>query len=918
MTSGMLKPAEFDRRDGEMGWLSRFLEQRKNDLEAEMRAHIEMDIADRVSRGEAPDHARFAARRAFGNSAIVQDVTHDVWRWTRLERFFNLLKFAVRGLKRSPGFTFTVVLTLSIGVGATCAMFTVVDRVLLRPVRFNDPSRLVLLSESGKRGPANGTPYLDIAQWQQRSRSFEQISFYEADSRRVWFLDGSSGTVHVSMASTSASLFPMLGVQPALGRGFLETGSGGLVAPEDAHAIILSDDVWRQDYGSDSAAIGKTIQLDGEPLTIIGVMPRGFIFPFGSGEWNDLPVVWRPIVLSESDATRDRHAPHYKVLARIKQNTPMSLAEPELKVIQADVAKAYTDPYDREQVTSVSVESYSNSLVNGNMRKASLALFGASALLWLIACVNVASLMLARSSTRQREFAVRGALGASRWQILQQMLMETMLLSGGASIVGLGLSTGMLQLFEHGLQAQFSVHEKLTPNLPVFCALIGLTIAGALLIAVWPASGVFRASIDGALRQGPTQAGSNRKQHRTRAALVVTEIALSLTLLVGCGLLLRTIYALKHVPLGFRTEHILVANMTIPAYRFGGRDMTTIFYQPLIERVKRLPGVEGASLMTEVPLGNTFSMLFTLGPQGHSAIDLQRREIRAQFRAVGPEMQQVFGFRMLRGRFFNEGDTASSQAVVVVNRAFVKAYFGDDRDPSAILGESLVGFGKNRRSVVVGVLDDERQVSVAEPSQPEMEVSIPQITPESMFYKAAEGMAMDLAVRTVRDPSEVIRELRNVLRVSSSDLAESRFTTMEQVVEDSFGSQKMAAELLEIFAASALLLTVTGIYGVLAYFVAQRQREIGVRIALGAQHWNIVNLILRQASSMLMAGLLLGAALAYLTSEWLKVFLYGVKSDDPWTMVSVAVILLLGGLISSLVPAWRAASVNPAEIIRAE
>jgi len=901
-----------------MSWLSRFLEQRKDDLEAEVRAHIEMDVADRVSRGEAPDQARLEARRAFGNSALVQDVTHDVWRWTWLEHFFNLLKFAIRVLKRSPGFTLTVVITLSIGVGATCAMFTVVDRVLLRPIPFNDPSRLVVVSESGKRGPANGTPYLDIAQWQQRSRAFKQISFYDADSRRVGFLDGSSGTVHVSTESTSASLFPMLGVQPALGRGFLETGSGGSVASEDAHAIILSDDVWRQDYGSDSGAIGKTIQLNGEPLTIIGVMPRGFIFPFGSGEWNDLPVVWRPIVLSESDATRDRHAPHYKVLARLKQITPLSLAESELKVIQADVAKAYTDPYDREQVASVSLESYSNSLVNGTVRKASVALFGSSALLWLIACVNVASLMLARSSTRQREFAVRAALGASRWQILQQMLMETMLLSGSASIVGLGLATGMLQLFEHGLQAQFSVHEKLTPNLPVFCALIGLTIAGALLIAVWPASGILRASIDAALSQGITQAGLNRKQHRMRAALVVTEIALSLTLLVGCGLLLRTIYALKHVPLGFRTEHILVANMTIPAYRFDGRDMTTIFYQPLIERVKRLPGVEGASLMTEVPLGNTFSMIFSLGPQGHSAIDLQRREMRAQFRAVGPEMQQVFGFRMLRGRFFNGGDTASSQAVVVVNRAFVKAYFGDDRDPSAILGESLVGFGKNRRSVVVGVLDDERQVSVAEPSQPEMEVSIPQITPESMFYEAAEGMAMDLAVRTVRDPSEVIRELRNVLRASSSDLAESRFTTMEQVVEDSFGSQKMAAELLEIFAASALLLTVTGIYGVLAYFVAQRQRELGVRIALGAQYWNIVNLILLQAGWMLMAGLILGAAVAYLTSKWLKVFLYGVKSDDPWTMVSVAVILLLGGLMSSLIPAWRAASVNPAEIIRAE
>jgi predicted permease len=901
-----------------MRWLSRFLEQRKEDLEAEMRAHIEMDVADRVSRGEPPDQARAAARREFGNAALVQEATHGVWRWTRLERFFNRLRFAIRVLRRSPGFTLTVVITLSIGVGATFAMFTVVDRVLLRPIHFNDPNRLVVVAESGKKGPVSGTPYLDIVQWKQRSRSFQQMSFYNADDRRVWFLDGSSGTVHVSMASISANLFPMLGIQPALGRGFLEKESSGSVAPEDAHSIVLSDDVWRQDYGSDSGVIGKTVELNGEPLTIIGVMPRGFIFPFGSGDWNELPVVWRPIVLSDPDATRNRHAPHYKVLARLKQNTSLSAAESELKVIQADVAKAYTDPYDREQVASVSLESYSHSLVSGTVRKASLALFGASALLWLIACVNVASLMLARSNTRQREFAVRGALGASRWQILQQMLMETMLLSGSASLLGLGLATGMLKLFEHGLQTQFNVHEKLTPNLSVFGALIGLTIIGALLIAAWPAPGILRASIDSALRQGSTQAGMSRKQHRMRAALVTTEIALSLTLLVGCGLLLRTIYALKHVPLGFRTEHILVANMTIPSYRFAGRDMTTDFYRPLIERVKRLPGVESASLMTEVPLGNTFSMIFTLGPQGHSAIDLQRREMRTQFRAVGPEMQQVFGFRMLRGRFFNEGDTASSQAVVVVNRAFVKGYFGDDRDPSAILGESLVGFGKNRRSVVVGVLDDERQVSVAAPSEPEMEVCIPQITPDSMFYKAAEGMAMDLAVRTVREPPRVIPELRDVLRASSSDLAASRFTTMDQVVEDSFGSQKMAAELLEIFAASALLLTLTGIYGVLAYFVAQRTRELGVRIALGAQHWNIVNLILKQAGWMLMAGLVLGASAAYLTSKWLKVFLYDVKSDDPWTMVSVAVILLLGGLISSLVPAWRAASVNPAEIIRAE
>ncbi len=431
-------------------------------------------------------------------------------------------------------------------------------------------------------------------------------------------------------------------------------------------------------------------------------------------------------------------------------------------------------------------------------------------------------------------------------------------------------------------------------------------------------SASFKSRFEAELRQGSPQTGMSRSQHRIRGALVVAQISLSLTLLVGCGLLLRTIYALRHVALGFRTEHVLVANMTIPSYRFGGRDMTTDFYEPLIDRVKRLPGVESASLMTEVPLGHTFSMIFTMLPSGHSAVDLQRREMKTQFRAVGPEMQQVFGFRMLRGRFFNEGDTAASQAVVVVNRAFVRAYFGDDRDPSAILGESLIGFDKKRRSTVVGVLDDERQVSVAEPSQPEMEICIPQITPDSMFYKATEGVGMDVAVRTSSEPSSLIPELRNVLRASSPDLAASTFTTMDQVVEESYGSQKLAAELLEIFAGSALLLTLGGIYGVLAYYVAQRQRELGIRIALGAQQSHIRGLIISQACWMLGTGLVLGISLAYLSSRWLKVFLYDVKTSDPWTGVAVAVLLFAGGILASLIPARRATSVNPAEMIRTE
>jgi putative ABC transport system permease protein len=903
-----------------MNWLSHFLERRKGDLGEEIRVHLEMDIADRISRGESPEHARSAAQRQFGNAQLVQEVTHNMWHWTRFERVLNDLRFAVRVLRRSLGFTLTMVLTLAIGVGATCAMFTVVGRVLLRPIRFKDPSRLVKITETGRRGPdgSGSAIYLDIAQWGQRSHVFEAISFYDENNRAVWFLDDGNATAHVSSASVSANLFPMLGVQPALGRGFLWEDSVGSVKPEDSHAILLSDAVWREDYGADPRVIGTTTRLNGESLTVIGVMPRDVVFPYGSGDWNGLPVVWRPIVLGDSDKTRDHHAPHYQVLARLGANIPLSQAESELRVIQNNLANAYSDPFDRDHVSSVMLTGYARSLMNGNLRKATLSLFGASALLWLIACVNAAGLMVARYAARQREFAVRGALGASRFQILQQLLIEAVILSVSASMFGIVMAIAMLKFFEHDLVTQFNLHEKLMPDLPVVAALIGLTILGALGIAVWPALALSRTAFEKTLRQGSPQVGMSKSQHRLRGTLVITEIALSLTLLVGCGLLLRTIYALRHVPLGFRTDHILVANMTIPSYRFSGRDMTIELYEPLSRRIRGLPGVESASLMTEVPLGTTFSMIFSMRPSGHSAIDWQRHEMKTQFRAVGPEMQKVFGFRMLRGRFFNEDDTSTSQAVVVVNRAFVKAYFADDRDPSAILGESLVGLGKNRRAIVVGVLDDERQVSVAESSQPELEVCIPQITPDSMFYKAAEGTSMDVAVRTARDPIHFIPELRNVLRASSSDLAASTFTTMDQVVKDSIGSQRLAAELLEIFAGSALFLTLAGVYGVLAYFVAQRQRDLGVRIALGAQRSHIIRLIVRQAFWMLGTGLIFGMGTAYLASKWLTVFLYGVKTNDPWTEGAVAILLLVGGMIASLVPARRAASVNPVDMIRAE
>jgi predicted permease len=644
-------------------------------------------------------------------------------------------------------------------------------------------------------------------------------------------------------------------------------------------------------------------------------MPRGFTFPFGDAN----PHVWLPRVIGDKDAVRAANTtPNYQVIARLKPDVGLDTAESELKVIQSDVAKDYTDPYDRERVTSIKLQRYDDTLVGSDLRRALLALFGASGVLWLIACVNGTSLMLARSTIRQREIAVRGALGASRWRIVQQLAIEGLVLSAIASALGLGLAMLMLKLFEHGLTQQFHIHEKMAANLTVISLLAALTIVSALLCSVWPALIAARSPIEPALRQGGPQSSTGTVQYRTRASLVVLQIAMSLILLVGCGLLLRTIYALRHVPLGFRTDHIIVANMAIPAFRFAGQNMTTELYQPLVDRANRIPGVQSASLMTAVPLGTTFKMQFTFSATGNSAAEIRRRDLVSQFRVVGPEMQRVFGFRMLKGRFFNEADTATSQPVVVVNQAFAKQYLNTDQHLEKILGENLLNLTKTRHTVIIGVIDDERQVSIVKESQPEIEICIPQITPDTLAYQSVEGLNMDLAVRTDRSPSSIIPELRELMRQASPELSDSTFTTMDQVVEDSYGSQQLAARLLIVFGGSALLVCITGIYGLLAYLVAHRTKELGLRIALGAQRGDVMWLVLRQASWMLIVGSSFGLILAYMTSLLLRTFLYNITAHDPWTMGAVTALLVAGGLAASYVPARRAAAVNPIEALRAE
>ena len=712
----------------------------------------------------------------------------------------------------------------------------------------------------------------------------------------------------------SANLFATLGVRPALGHGFAEHGDS-FAKTGDADSIVLSDAVWRDAFGGDAKIVGRVVKINGDSYTVVGVMPRGFSFPMGKAN----PLVWAPVTLGDADKTRTSGTPMYMVVGRLKDGVKLEDAEAELKVIQASVAKEYTDLYTRDLVTSVKMQRYSDTLVGTDVRTALLALFAAAGVLWLIACVNVTGLMLARGTARQREIAVRGALGASRWRIVLQLLTEGLLLSVAASALGLGLAVVALKVFAHGLATQLKIQAGVMPSGAVIGVLLGLTVLSAMVSSVWPALVAARASMEASMRQGGVQSGVGRAQHRVRGVMVVTQIAMSMLLLVACGLMLRSIYALRHVPLGFRTDHVIVGNMTIPTYKFAGKNMVAELYEPLLERVQHLPGVQSAAMMTEVPLGKTFNMVFSFSAEGDSAAAIRKRDFRAQFRVVSPEMQKVFGFRMLTGRFFNEGDTAGSQAVMVVNRAFVKA-FTSDNDAKKVLGTSLMSLEKGRPSVVVGVLDDGRQVSVAEQAQPEIEVCLPQITPRSGLYKSWTGMsvAMDLAVRTELSPAAIVPELRAAMQKANPALAGTKFTTMDQIVEDSYGNQQIAARLLMVFGGSALLLCVAGLYGLLAYLVTQRTRELGVRIALGAQRGHVMWLVMRQAGGMLVTGSAMGLGLAYFASTLLGSFLYGVKPHDAWTMVAVSVVLVCCGLGAAYLPARRAAGVNPIEALRAE
>jgi predicted permease len=815
------------------------------------------------------------------------------------------LRYAVRQLRHAPGFTLSILLVLGLGIGANAAIFGVLNATLLRRLPFDRPEQLVSLRPVDAKGNRAWSSFPDIPAWQQQSRTVAAIAYYDAGSA---YLDIPGGQELVSVTKASANLFATLGVAPALGRSFTEQEQ----QPGKGDVVVLSDAVWRSQFHADPAILGRTVPVDGAPATVIGVMPRNFAFPVGDTKAQ----IWRPIEITPQINARTLASESYDTIARLRAGVTTAAAQADLSAVQRRLRPLYTGRA-MLAASAVQVASYRDALDHED-RPALLALLAAVGLIWLIACANAANLMLARGSARRREMAVRGALGASRARIVRQLLTESLLLSLGSAVVGLALGAATLRLFAHAMLTQLHLARVPAFDPRVLVALLGLTLLSTLLFGLVLALLATNLPLEQALRQDGAKTGAGRSRNRLQSAMVVTEIALSLTLLVACGLLLRTVFALRKVPLGFRTDHVVLVEPNLPGYKYRGANMQQVLYLPLLERIRSMHGVQAAGLTSVVPLDHRFAtsiqMMMWKSTASSTPSSPTRIDVRMRVSTAG--LQQVFGLRVKQGRYFDEQDTLTSQPVMLVNEAFARQY--QSIQGTSILGNFSMGLSKGRSAKVIGIVEDYRQVGVDQAPAPEMAFLASQLQPGDNFFQDASQSHIELAIRTSVAPDAFLPDLRSVLVAANPDLRGATIATMDQVVEDSIGSQILATHLLETFGGLALLVALAGLYSLLAYLVTLRSRELGVRLALGADRTNIQQLILGQAAKMVVVGVVIGGAVSLATAHLLRHFLFGVAPRDPVTMIAAIALMAIVSLLAAWLPARRAASIDPIEALRTE
>ena len=815
------------------------------------------------------------------------------------------LRYALRRLRKSPGFTFTAVTVLALGLGANIAVFTVLNGILLRPLPYAQPDRIVEIKGAGSE-PYYMMSYANMLQLRDAVGAKVRIGALLNQSMASIVAPG--GRFQAKKVEVTAGLPAMLGVQPILGRSFRDEEND----PGRNRVVLIGEEVWRKFYASDPQIAGKTLTIKGQSYTILGVMPKGFSFPFEEQMQIWLPAAINPA--SRSSMSGDQ-AGWGDLYARLPDGMTVAQLTDQLTRTQAVIAKEATDgPSIPPRIV---VTEYQQSL-NQQVRKPLTLLYAVVLGIWLLACLNVTSLMLARAISRTREQAVRAALGASRARLLQQTIVESLLLSGIGSVFALLLGQSAIKLLWHQITRNLPLSKTIHLDWRVVVCLAALTLITAILVGVFPALRATRRDVQASLHGVTTTASAS--QNRTREALVIGQLALTLVFLVGAGLFLRTIHALRSVPLGFSQQNVLTGGIILNG---GGRleqmegtqgdaNIVRTAYLPLLDRLHAIPGVKVAALSSVLPLRAEFAVTVS-GNVNHKETS-RGQEPRADGRLASPGLVDAMGIPMLRGRFFTEDDTATEPPVVVVNQAFANKYL-PGQDP---IGHTFyMGKGRYANMHIVGVIGDVKQRKVTDTTRPEIYFCLAQIEPGTPFYGIATAF-MQVAIRGAVPADSLRAQFDKALHEVAPDATTTDVKTIHEAVEDSFGSQTLIAHLLESFAALALLIASVGLYGLLSFAVAQRTREIGLRIALGAPQANILSLILRRALLLVSVGLAIGGVLAWFAVILARTYIFGVQAHDALTFTAVVVVLAAASLIAAWLPARRAASIDPNLALRSE
>ncbi len=813
------------------------------------------------------------------------------------------VRYTVRQWRRAPGFALTVVAVLALGLGANIAVFTLLNGILLRPLPYAHADRIV---ELGGPMPYYNLTYSNMLQLRDAVGPRLKIGAVLNGGSAYASVIGPGGRYQVTHAAVTAELFDMLGVQPVLGRGFRKDENN---AGQD-RVLLIGDDVWRKVFNADPNVIGKSLTIRHDPYTIIGVLPKGFFFWYA-----DKMSVWSPAEITPAarSAVSSKGAIGGSMYARLPEGMSAAQLAADLSRTQAIIAKEVTDD---QLPTSIKVTGYQQSLT-GDARKPLWLLYAVVLGIWALACLNVTSLMLARAVSRTREHAVRAALGASRSRLLQQTIIEGLLLSIMGAAVGMLLGQSAIKLLWRQIERKLPLTQTIHVDWRVILLLVSLTLLTALIAGLFPAFRAMRHDVRESLNgiTATASAGANR----TREIMVVGQLALTLVFLVGAGLFLRTIHALRQVPLGFTQQNVLTGGVILNASQSGLDEsapavgsIVTESYEPLLEHLRAIPGVRVAALSSVLPLRSEM-MVTVITALDHKDVPYDQQP-KGDGRIASPGLVDALGIPMVRGRFFSEDDSATSPPVAVVNKAFADKYLpGQDS-----VGHTLsMGKGRFADIRIVGVIGDVKQLNVMDATRPEVYFCLAQVQPGTPLYGIATAF-IQLAIRAAV-PADALRgQFDKVLHDVAPDATTTNVMTIHQAVEDSFGSQTLIARLLETFAGLALMIASVGLYGLLSFAVAQRTREIGIRMALGAQQSSILGLVLRRAVVLVAIGLTLGGALAWFATRFAGSYIYGVQAHDALTFAAVTVVLAASSFLAAWLPARRAAAVDPILALRSE